>query len=179
MTDHSPSIPHPGRRLALLVAACVLLAAAVTWGVYDAIPHLEDEHAQLFQARVFASGHITAPLEGPALSFSIPFTLVRGGHVFSKYPPGFALLLAPGALLGQPWLVNVLMAALGVLGVYALGRDLFGEPEGLLAAGLGMISPMFVMLAGTLLPHTAELALLTWFAWAFFRRRIGGVYFAL
>jgi len=171
MTDLSHSIPHPWRRLALLLAACVLLTAAVTWGVYDAIPHLEDEHAQLFQAKVFASGRITAPLEGPALSFSIPFTLVRGGQAFSKYPPGFALLLAPGALLGQPWLMNVLMAALGILGVYALGRDLFGEPEGLLAAGLGVISPMFVMLAGTLLPHTAELALLIWFSWAFFRAR--------
>ncbi len=169
MTVHP--IQHPRRWLALLCAACAILATAVTWGVFDAVPHLEDEHAQWFQAKVFASGHITAPVTQPALAFNIPFTIVLGDHVFGKYPPGYALLLAAGVLAGVPWLVNVLAAVLGIVGVYCLGRELFGEAEGLLAAGLGVIAPMFVMLSGTMLPHTSELALLTWFAWAFVRAR--------
>jgi hypothetical protein len=40
-----------------------------------------------------------------------------------------------------------------------------------LAAGLGLVSPMFVMLSGVYLPHGCELALLTWFAWAILRAR--------
>ncbi len=171
MTGHPMTTQRAHLWLALLCAACALLTTAVTWGVYEAVPHLEDEHAQLFQAQVFASGHMTAQAVQPVQAFDIPFTIVLGDHIFSKYPPGYAVLLAVGALVGQPWLVNVLLAVLGTLGVYHLGRDLFEAEAGLLAAGLGLVSPMFVMLSGTFLPHIAGLTLLTWFSWAFFRAR--------
>ncbi len=157
--------------VAALCCASFFIAAAVAWGVFEAVPHLEDEHAQLFQAQVFAAGAASAPLYQPATAFEIPFTLHINGRVFSKYPPGYALLLAAGVLLGQPWLVNALAAALGTLGVWMLGRELFDDAAGLLAAGLGVAAPMSVMLSGTLLSHTSSLALLVWFAWAFFRAR--------
>jgi 4-amino-4-deoxy-L-arabinose transferase-like glycosyltransferase len=158
-----------------LLALCVAvfaLAGTVAWGVFEAMPHLEDEQANLFQARVFAAGRITADVPRHPNSFLIPFVVTSvQGKRFGKYPPGYPLLLSLGAAVGQPWLTNALTAALGILGVYLLGRELFGQDSGLLAAALGAISPMFVLLSGTLLSHPASIAALTLFAWAFLRAR--------
>lgn len=161
-------------KITILCLASFLAATAVAWGVFDAIPHLEDEQANIFQARLFASGQVTRPVPPAAGVFYTPFVIDMHGHQFSKYPPGYSLALAAGILLGQPWLVNALAAALGILGVYLLGRDLFGEQAGMLAAALGVVSPTYLMLSGTYLPHTFSLTLLVWFAWAFFRARKPG-----
>lgn len=155
----------------VLSVATFVLATAVAWGVYDAVPHLEDEHAFFYQAKVFATGLVINPAPPHYHAFYTPFVIHQDGAVFSKYPPGYSLLLALGVSLGQPWLVNALAAALGILGTYLLGRDLFGRRTGLLAAGLGALSPMYILLSGTLLSHTTTLALLTFFAWAFLRAR--------
>jgi 4-amino-4-deoxy-L-arabinose transferase-like glycosyltransferase len=152
-----------------LISVC--LGILITWGVFDAMPHLEDEGAQYYQAKVFASGRLVGQATEVQGSFDFPFILHQEDRLFSKYPPGFALLLAPGMLAGLPWLVNPLLAGLGILGVYLLGRDLFDEHTGLLAAALGVISPMMLMLSGTFLAHTASLAVLTLAAWTFLRAR--------
>lgn len=157
-----------------LCLASFALAAAVAWGVFEAMPHLEDEHVNYFQARVFAGGRVTNPEPPHAESFFVPYVITLNGGQFGKYPPGYSLLLALGMLLGQPWLVNALAAALGLLATYLLGRDLFDRPTGLLAAGLGTISPMYVLLSGTLLSHPANLATLAFFAWCCLRARRTG-----
>lgn len=153
--------------ISILCLASFVLAAAVAWGVFEAVPHLEDEHINLYQAKVFASGKITQPAPPHAEAFFVPFQVNQDGKLFSKYPPGYSLLLAIGVLVGQPWLVSALAAALGLLGVYLLGKDLFDHNTGLLAAALGIISPLYIMLSGTLLSHSSSLAILVFFAWAF------------
>ena len=158
-------------KVLLLCLATFIMATAVAWGVFEAVPHLEDEQANLFQAKVFAIGQVTVAAPPVPGSFFIPFVVNLNGRLFGKYTPGYPLALALGALIGQPWLVNALAAALGVLGAYLLGRDLFDPDTGLLAAALGAISPMFVLLSGTLLAHPTALAALVWFAWAFVRAR--------
>ncbi|HET9221618.1 MAG TPA: glycosyltransferase family 39 protein, partial [Roseiflexaceae bacterium] len=159
-------------RLLILCIAVFALAGVVAWGVFDAMPHLEDEHANLFQADVFAAGRATVGVPRQPDSFFIPFVVnTAEGKRFGKYPPGYPLLLALGAAIGQPWLINSLAAALGMLGVYLLGRDLFDRDSGLLAAALGAVSPMFVLLSGTLLAHASSSAALTLFAWEFVRAR--------
>jgi len=156
----------------LLSIGAFLLATAMAWGVLGAMPHLEDEHANLFQAKVFASGRITAdePAVSPA-AFYVPFILHIDGRVFGKYTPGYPLLLSLGALINQPWIINALAAALSVWGVYLLGRDLYNHDVGVLAAALGAVSPMALMLSGTLLAHTTTLTALVFGTWAFVRAR--------
>ncbi len=157
--------------IAVVCIVSLAITLTMTWKVFDAVPHLEDEAAQYFQAKVFAAGRITAPVYQTFDAFFVPFTIQESGRVFSKYPPGHALLLAVGVLVRLPWLVNPLATALGLLGLYFLGKELFDETSGLLAAVLGLISPMSVMLSGTYLVHPVCLALLTWFTWAFLKTR--------
>lgn len=159
---------------ALICLAAFLVSAAVAHGVFEALPHLEDEQANLFQAKVFARGELAAPAPPDKDSFFIPFTIVREGIWFGKYTPGFPLILALGVLAGAPWIVNALASALVLAFTYLIGRDLFGEDAGVLGAALGAVSPAFVILSGSLLPHPAAAALLACFAWALLRARRPG-----
>jgi len=156
-------------KVLVLCLAGVLIGAAVSWGVFDAVPHLEDEHAYFFQAKLFASGQVTRALPPSASSFSLPFVVEYNGRQFSKYTPGFSLVLALGVLLRLPWIINPLLAGAGIFAVFLLARELFDEKTALLAAALGVISPMYMLLAGSLLSHTLSLVLLTFFAWSFIR----------
>lgn len=156
-------------KILLLCIGSLIIATAVAWGVFDAIPHLEDENAVYFQAKVFASGQVVQPDSPPRWAFGTPFVIDYNGHVFSKYPPGYSLVLAIGMLIHLPWLINPILAALGILAVFLLARELFDEKTALLAAALGVISPMYMLVSGTFLSHTLTLTLLTFFAWAFIR----------
>ena len=109
--------------LAIICVACLLVSASVSWGVFDAMPRLEDEQAQLFQAKVFASGQVTSLAYQPAQSFYIPFHITRIERLFSKYPPGYALVLALGVLVRQPGLIIPLAAVLALLGLYCLAAS--------------------------------------------------------
>jgi 4-amino-4-deoxy-L-arabinose transferase-like glycosyltransferase len=165
-------VKHLNWKLIALCVAAFALSAAVAWGVYGSMPHLEDEHANVFQARVFASGNLAVRAPGvQPNSFYIPFILNQHGWLFGKYPPGYSLLLAPVALIDQWWLLNALAAVVIVLGVYLLGRDLFDANTGLLAAALGLLAPMFILLSGALVSHLVTMALLTIFTWGFARSR--------
>jgi hypothetical protein len=160
------------RKLLVLCVATFILATTVSWAVFNAMPHLEDEQANLYQAKVFASGEVSVPQPSiTPYAFAIPFIVNKDGRLFGKYTPGYPLLLALGTLIDQAWLINSLAAVLTVLGAYLLGRDLFDPNTGLLAAALGSISPMFVMLSGTLLAHPTAMAALIFFAWLFVRAR--------
>jgi 4-amino-4-deoxy-L-arabinose transferase-like glycosyltransferase len=91
------------------------------------------------------------------------------GQRFGKYPPGWPALLAIGVLTGTPWLVNPVLAALALYLVYRLGHTLYDRQTGLLAAALGLLSPLFLVLSGSFLSHLASLVWLLlfslWFVW--------------
>ncbi|HTP10189.1 MAG TPA: glycosyltransferase family 39 protein [Anaerolineae bacterium] len=163
---------HLNWKLIALCVAAFALSAAVAWGIYGSMPHIEDEQANVFQAKVFASGNLAvhAPSVQPN-SFYLPFVLNQNGWLFGKYPPGYSLILAPAAWIDQWWLINALAAVVVVLGVYLLGRDLFDANTGLLAAALGLLAPMFILLSGALVSHLVTMALLMIFTWGFVRAR--------
>lgn len=159
------------RSIVLLLACFAFLSAlTVSQQVLEAVPHLEDEVAYLFQAKVFARGQVTAPLEFPLNAYWQPFVIEHAnGTRFGKYPPAWPLALAGGVLLGLPSIINALLAALTVAMTYRLGRDVFNRETGLIAAALVTFSPMALLLNGTLMAHTAALLWATLFMWAYFR----------
>ena len=138
--------------------------------MFEAVPHLEDEVAYLFQAKVFARGQMVAPLEFPQSAYWQPFVIEHETGVrFGKYPPAWPMALAGGVLLGLPAFVNAALAALTVAMTYRLGRDAFNRDTGVIAAALMAFSPMALLLNGTLMAHTAALCWATLFMWAYLR----------
>jgi 4-amino-4-deoxy-L-arabinose transferase-like glycosyltransferase len=157
--------------LILLICAAALLAtAAFAAFAFERLPHLEDEVAYLFQARTMAMGRLSVPSPAQPDSFWTPFVLDYRGQRFGKYTPGWPAMLALGARVHAAWLVNPLLAACALYLVYRLGRTLYDTRTGLLAAALGLFSPLFLVLGGSFLSHLASMVWLLlfslWFIWA-------------
>jgi 4-amino-4-deoxy-L-arabinose transferase-like glycosyltransferase len=160
---------NPNRLILVICALAFLATAAVACFAFEGLAHLEDEVAYLFQARTMALGRLTVPSPGQPDAFWTPFVLDHLGQRFGKYPPGWPGILAGGVLAGVPWIVNPLLAAFALYLVYRLGHSLYDDRTGLLAAALGLLSPLFLVLSGSYLSHLASLVWLLlfslWFIW--------------
>ena len=155
------------RREALMPIAALLIAlagfAASAWvsaAVYERIPHIEDEMAYAWQARLIAQ-HLSLTVPSPPCPkcFLYPFVVDYNGVRFGKYPPGWPALLAIGEFLSLRWLVNPILAGLSVWLTFRLARRFLSPAGSLLATFLLAASPFFLINSGSLLSHTASLFL--------------------
>jgi hypothetical protein len=154
------------RRVAVGVTAVVALlvcgfGAWLSTDLLQRIPHVQDSVADLFQARIFALGRLSAPAPRYSEFFSFQFVVVHGGQWFGKYAPGWALLLAVGVIAHAAWLVNPLLGGINVILTYLLARELYGRAVAILSALLVAISPFFLFLTGEYMAHGATLAYLS------------------
>lgn len=156
---------HRADLFALLLAVAGFLASAlVTQRVFEAIPHIEDEIAYVWQAKALIDGHLTIPSPPNEHSFLVPFVVDYQGLRFGKYPPGWPAVLSLAIRLDLRAWINPFLAALGVWLTYLLGKRIFSEFVGLLAAGLTVTSPFFLMNSASLLSHPLGLVLSALFA---------------
>jgi hypothetical protein len=154
-------------RIAILLSLLAVLAAYwVHDRIFERMAHIEDEMAYVWQAQVIAGGHLTLASPPIHKSFLFPFVVDYGGQRFGKYPLGWPATLALGEFFGIRYLVNPLLAGFGVWLTFLLGKRLFGETIGLLAALLTLTSPFFLMNSGSLLSHPLGLVLSAMFALA-------------
>ena len=156
---------HFGDLIAFLLAVAGFVASAVvTQRVFEAIPHIEDEIAYVWQARALNEGHLKVPSPPHHSSYLVPFVVDYDGERFGKYPPGWPIVLAFAILVGARAWINPLLAGLGVWLTHYLGKRFFNPIVGLLAAGLTVTSPFFLMNSGSLLSHPFGLVLSAVFA---------------
>ncbi len=156
------------RRVFLLATAVVGVALCV-WIAYfrlQAVPHVPDEAAMLFQARNFARGQFYAPAPPKELAkfFAYEYILMDGPRWYGKYFAGPSLVLLPGVWLGVPWLMNPLLGGVAVVLFYALGKELFGEKAGRAAAMLAAVSPYRIGVYSVMMAHGGCLLLAMLFA---------------
>ncbi len=154
------------RREVALVALLALFAGSlsllISWAVLDGIPHVSDGVSYFFQGKIFASGRLW--LEPPAVPglFEHENIILKNGRWCSLYPPGWPLLLALGWLMGAPWVLNPILLAVSVVGVWRLGRALFDPATGLLAAAALAVSPFALMMGAGDLAHVPALCAAVW-----------------
>jgi 4-amino-4-deoxy-L-arabinose transferase-like glycosyltransferase len=79
------------------------------------------------------------------------------GRWLSMAPPGWPALLAMGALASVTWLVNPVLAALAVLLVHALLREIYPARVARGATLLFALSPWLLFLGMSLMAHVASL----------------------
>lgn len=148
----------PGPLLAVAVALFVfVVAGAISTYAFTRAPHVQDSIAQLFQARIFASGRAWAPLPASPEFLSLEFLVEDGGRWYGQYPPGHAALLALGLLAGAPWLVNPLLGAFSALVVYAIARAAYGGRVAAMSAVLFGLSPFVWFMSGEFMNHASAL----------------------
>ena len=156
---------HRADILAFLLAVAGFLASAiVTQRIFEGIPHIEDEIAYVWQAKALAEGRLTITSPPNPHSYLVPFVIDYQGERFGKYPPGWPAILSLAIQLGIRAWVNPLLAGLGVWLTFILGKRFFNELVGLLAAGLTVTSPFFLMNSASLLSHPFGLVLSELFA---------------
>jgi hypothetical protein len=139
---------------------CAVVAAfLVSTDIFERMAHIEDEMAFVWQAQVLARGELTLPSPEHPRSYMVPFVIDYNGHRFGKYPLGWPVLMSFGIRLGLRHLVNPLLAGIAVWLTYLLGKRVWNETVGLLAAFLTLTSPFFLLNMGSLLSHPFSLVL--------------------
>jgi hypothetical protein len=96
-----------------LAAFGLIVTAFINYSYGDHMPHVPDELAYIFQAKLLSGFHLTAPVPPVAAVFDYfypPFILVYHGHWTGVYPFGHPLMLAIGAKIGAMWLVPAVPA---------------------------------------------------------------------
>lgn len=149
--DRSRIPPWPVTTCALFVFVFCSLFARFEFG---GIPHVYDEIAYQFQARIFALGKTWVPSACNREAFDFPH-VINNGKWYSQYPPGFPLLLIPGVMFGAPWLISPLLAGLSIFLFFKIGEELYGRRVGLWSALLGAASIWHLLMSSTMMAHTA------------------------
>ena len=148
----------------------LLATLLISHFVFDQIPHVQDSIAQLFQAKIFASGRLYTTSH-PLKEFFDYTHMINNGKWYSQYPPGHALFLMFGVLLSMPWITNPLLGALSVLLIFFLGKELKDAKTGQLAAILTIFSPFFLFMSSEFMAHSSAMFAITLFA-LFFAKAI-------
>jgi hypothetical protein len=142
------------------------LTSGAAYFVFDRVPHVVDSIAQLFHAKIFAMGKLTVP-SPPMPEFFEMVHMINNGQWYSQFPPGHSALLAPGVLLGVPWLINPLLGSGTVVLIYKLGVELYGEGVGRVSALLALVSPFLLFMSAEMMSHTSAMFFFTLFVLSF------------
>lgn len=155
---------------ALALFFCGTLAStAVCLGVLDGIPHVQDDVAYLFQGRIFALFRSWVPTPPGPEFFQNAYIQMYEGRWFSKYPPGYPLLLTPGLWAGLPWFINPLSAGVSLALVYATGLRMYGRHVAAWAGLLGLVSPWVLFMSGSYMSHPTTMMWVALFLYSLVR----------
>jgi hypothetical protein len=155
--------------LAPWIHAAILFAAIATIVAVSFVLKnghvVSDESAYRFQAQVYKEGRLKAePMPGASLDAgAIPpeirfeQTIQSPSGWFSKFPPGWPLLLTIGYFLRAPWLMNPVFGIVQLLCVWYLARP-FGRSCQWLAISMAASSMYFVMWSMGFMSHASDAA---------------------
>lgn len=147
------------RRLALILGVAAALGAwSIQGTLFGHLPHITDAISHTFQARIFAGGEFWAPAPpSPAAFAQYNLVISPEGKWHTKYAPGHALLLAPGAALGLEPLVLPLAWGATVALFFVAAARFRPRAESLLATALLAGSPLGLLAAASFMSHTTFL----------------------
>ena len=149
----------PGLRIVRVLIPIMLTVmtfsalAAVALRSLDGIPHIDDEQAYTFQAKIFAEGHLWAPVPAAKEFFEHWHIIMDGNRWFGKYPPLYPAILAMGMKLDRPWIINSLLGSITGLFIFLTAKKMRGYACGLTAWLLALTSPFYLIVGGSMMSH--------------------------
>jgi hypothetical protein len=145
-------------RLPRMVALSVFLVASLlSYFVWEAVPHIDDSIAYLFQAKYMSLGRLWLPTPSDPESFGVAHLLVDGDRWYGKFFPGWPALLALGVLVGMPWVVNPALGAASILLIHRFLKRRYGVRSANIGALLMAVSPWFLFMSASFMAHPASL----------------------
>lgn len=147
----------PDRFVWTLAAFVAIIAALLALLSYQRHPHVPDEVVYLIHARYLAAGQLAMPLPPVPEAFNVDLMTYQATRWFSPVPPGWPMILAVGAFLGVPWLVNPVLGGINILLAHTVLREIYPARTARLATLLLAVSPWHLFMAMNLMTHTATL----------------------
>jgi hypothetical protein len=143
----------------VLVAACwvTVVSALLACFVYQRHPHVADEVVYLYNARYFAAGMVAMPPPPVAPAFDVDLMEYQPHQWYGAVPVGWPAVLAIGAAVGVPWLVNPILAGINILLAYLFLGELYPRRIARIAVLLLCVSPWQVFLAMSYMTHTVTM----------------------
>ena len=138
----------------LLLLGLLLVTATFAFGRR---PLLIDSVIQLFQARIFSSGHLVAGAPPDEAFFAVQHMLVDGGRWYSQYPPGHSGLLSLGTAFGAAWLVPVALSVGTTLFLYGFARRAYDLATARTTVVLLALGPFFWFMGASHMNHVSAL----------------------
>jgi hypothetical protein len=123
-------------------------------------PNTGDEHAILFQSKIFSQFRLTAEVPPFPDNFIGHYLEFSNGKWFSQYPPVYSLMLVPGIFIGQPAFIVSLFSGAAILCLSHLLFRVFGKGcfwEILIFTGLVAFSPTILFHAASYYNHIGAL----------------------
>lgn len=157
--DILESLPENKFSICLVLLAFILTSSTSLF-ILKPFPHIHDEVAYLFQAKLFAQGKVFADPPPVAGLFKQPFIQVYP-QWFSTLPPGWSAILSLGWLLKMPWIINPLIFMLTLI-LFKKILSYFFEPSFCRwTIFLLLFSPWTIFLSASFMNHPLSLLLTT------------------
>jgi 4-amino-4-deoxy-L-arabinose transferase-like glycosyltransferase len=134
----------------------VLLLATATFA-FKQRPINVDSVIQLFQAKIFVSGHLYALSPPDEAFFASPHMLVDGARWYSQYPPMHSVLLSIGLLFGGAWLVPVVLSAGTALFLYGFASRAYGLATARATMIVLAVTPFYWFMGASHMNHVSAL----------------------
>ncbi|MFC1713614.1 ArnT family glycosyltransferase [Candidatus Poribacteria bacterium] len=152
--------------------AVFIVAFAITnllsYFMFEHVPHLGDSIDQVFHGKIMALGKLTVPSHKYREFFSYG-NMINDGKWYSQYPPAHSFLMMFGVVLGVTWLVNPIIGSLSIIMFYFIGKEVYDERTGRLAALLGLLSPFVIFMSSGFMSHTSVMFFASLFVLFFIR----------
>ena len=148
-----------------LGAIFIIAFAATNLGsyfIFEHIPHIQDSLDQVFHGKIFSIGKLTVPSHKYKEFFDFTH-MINDGKWYSEYPPGHSFLMMLGIFLGMPWIINPLMGSLSIALFYFIGKEIYDEKTGRIAALLGLFSPFIIFMSSEFMSHGSALFFISLF----------------
>lgn len=121
----------------------------------ERIIHVPDEYGYLFTAKTLAQSKFY--LDPPEHPEFYEKQIIFEDRWISQYTPGHPLLLVPGILLKNEWLMPPFLATLSALFTFVSAKLLFGKKVAWLALILLITSPFYQMNSVNYMSHNSAL----------------------
>ena len=147
-----------------LTWACIagfLIPLVLRLRVLHGAPLTDDESAYRFGAELIASGRLWVASPPLKIFFDQNF-MVNDGRLYPVYFPGWPALLAFGALVHAPELVNPVLSALTLPALLRVFRHVAGSTWARAGVVLVLSAPFLQIAAATELSHTSCFFALAW-----------------
>jgi 4-amino-4-deoxy-L-arabinose transferase-like glycosyltransferase len=137
-------IVKPKTILLVLLVLIFISLGIISYFTFHNFPYSYDEYNYLYQANIYSQGKLFIEVPEIFRPFKELYMILKDNKLFSKYPPGFPIILTFGVLLNISGIINPLIAALTLIILYYFTKSFLGPKYGLLSVIIVSTTPYFL-----------------------------------